>query len=105
MKLTLSLFPSLRRTRIVDEAGARSQWLEGIDFGEALLEEGRLAQPESMAYNLDGFDEMNELAELAGAIGQQEYCLPRIRAVRDDVIRARLLVFYARGLAHRSSQK
>jgi len=70
---------------------------QGIDLGGEIFEQDLTAHPGKLAYNVDGFDELVKLCEV-GAKYEPTYTLSRVRQIRDDLLRAHLLVSVAEGL-------
>ncbi len=81
-----------------DEKVLRESLEQGIDLGSEIFEEDLIAHPGALAYNVDGFDEITKLSEV-GAKYEPTYTLSRVRQVREDLLRAHLLVSVAEGLA------
>jgi hypothetical protein len=106
-----SLPPTLNKLRLTialikvslangDREAAQQQIGKAYDFGEELFEEDLKANPGKFSEMADGFD---ELVDLTSAAARQPWssaiALDHVRQLRDDVLRARMLVEEARGLA------
>jgi len=105
-----SLPPSLNKLRLTialikvsiangDREEAQQRIGKAYDFGEELFEEDLKANPGKFSELADGFDELVDLASVAA---RQAWLsggsLNHIRQIRNDVLRARLLVEQAKGM-------
>ena len=70
----------------------------GLDLGAELFNEDIAAHPGEIAYNAEGFDDLLKLAEVGG----QYETLPTldfIRQIKNDVLKAHLLIGASEGVA------
>ncbi|MFQ5777190.1 MAG: hypothetical protein ACE5IP_04200 [Terriglobia bacterium] len=91
---------ALERVKDANQATARA-----LDLGEELFAQDLQANPGTMAYAASGSEEMTTLVQWAAKNSADPLTiLSRIRQVRSELLRARLLVFFAQGLAEKESE-
>lgn len=100
LRLEVALTNALFATSRSDEAQAMAS--KAMDLGVELFKQDRLANPGKRAYTTVGFDELIHLSETLGKNLHSLGSLDMVQQVRDEVLRAAMLVTFGKGLADRS---
>lgn len=75
---------------------------QGLDLGEEIFNEDLAAHPGKLAYNVDGFDELTKLVQVGGKY-DTDYTVNYVRQIRNELLRAHLLVSVAEGISSREA--
>lgn len=103
-KLTLLCHLATAYAALHRSQDALSMFQKAMDLGEGLYTRYMDENPGKMSYTANGFDDLTGLVEAVSADPDALAAVAaRVRLVEDDLLRARLLVFVAKGMNSRKA--